>query len=74
MILKIKKISRKFGSIWSRQQFCGRSCGSCNGEYCHKPIMINANTIGQFQDVCLYVQIGKLFNAYIYVGEITKNL
>ena len=70
MILKPKKIAKRFGNMWIRSQFIKRSCGICN-RYCLKPILQNLHTIGQFQEVCLYIQIGNKFIVYLYDGEIT---
>lgn len=74
MILKPRKIVKKFRNKWIRSWFIKKSCGICNNEYCFKPILRNLHTIGHFQDVCLSTPVGNKFVAYLYDGEIAKSL
>lgn len=74
MTLKPRKIVRKFGDKWIRSWFIKRSCGICNNKSYFKPILQNLYTIGQFQDVCLSIQVGNKFVVYLYDGEIAKSL
>ena len=73
MILKPRKIVRKFGNKWIRSQFIRESCGVCNNKYCYEPILSNFPRISitQFKDICLYHKVGDKFVVYLlYDGEI----
>ena len=73
MILKPRKIVRKFGNKWIRSRFIRESCGVCNNKYCYDPILsiFPRVSIAQFQDICLYHKVGDKFTVYLlYDGEI----